>query len=113
MDVADPTPGPGQLVLRTTGCGICGSDLHMIDVLPKGVVMGHEFCGEVVALGADTGSSFSVGDLVCALPIMGCGSCAPCLAGDTSRCRAQTPIGLICHEFPAFVGLSKIDAPTQ
>ena len=92
-EVADPSPAQGQLILRTTGCGVCGSDLHMIDFMPEGMVLGHEFCGEVVAVGADA-TGFSEGDLVCSIPIMGCGSCSWCLAGHVARCTAQTPIGL-------------------
>ena len=43
-----PTPGPGELVLEVTACGICGSDLKMRPSMPAGLVMGHEFCGEIV-----------------------------------------------------------------
>ena len=93
-ELDDPAPGPGQVVLRVTGCGVCGSDLHMIDHLPRGVVMGHEFCGEVVAIGHETAGRFRVGDAVCSIPIRGCGSCLACLTGDTARCGSQEPIGL-------------------
>ena len=72
-DLPDPVPGPGQVVLAVTGCGICGSDLHalhfldrMADVsarmggggvgggmdLAKPMVMGHEFGGAIVAVGS-------------------------------------------------------------
>jgi threonine dehydrogenase-like Zn-dependent dehydrogenase len=69
-DVAEPTPGPGQVLLETIACGICGSDLHcrlhahefvaaskasgmsVFDFDPDAdLVMGHEFSGRVVALG--------------------------------------------------------------
>ena len=49
--VPDPTPGPEELVLKVKACGICGSDLKAIDSSPSGFIMGHEFSGEVVALG--------------------------------------------------------------
>ena len=51
----DPKPGPGELVLQVKSCGICGSDLHAASLppgLPAGTVMGHEFSGEVVEIGA-------------------------------------------------------------
>jgi threonine dehydrogenase-like Zn-dependent dehydrogenase len=69
-DVADPVPGPGDLVLRVMACGICGSDLHLADVadtsagvhaLPSGAVMGHEFSGEVVAAGSDVRAVWEIG----------------------------------------------------
>ncbi|MBP1685050.1 MAG: Alcohol dehydrogenase zinc-binding domain protein [Deltaproteobacteria bacterium] len=68
----DPVPGEGEVLVRTLACGICGSDLHvlkhadmLVDVGPqmgtpfsgdltRDVVMGHEFCAEVVAVGPDT-----------------------------------------------------------
>ena len=43
-------PGPGDLVVRVEACGICGSDLKAHGHMPGGIVMGHEFCGEVVAV---------------------------------------------------------------
>ncbi len=57
-DMADPAPGPDEVVLRVEACGICGSDLHMThDPAPFGLlapfVLGHEIAGEVVALGAE------------------------------------------------------------
>ena len=51
----DPTPGDGQVVVKVGRCGICGSDLHMTEDAAygckRGDVLGHEFAGEVVALG--------------------------------------------------------------
>lgn len=91
-DVDDPRPGPGQIVARTLACGICGSDLHTLqhadsmvemsdlggDLMPgiptnvmdvgHDVVMGHEFCAEVVELGDNAGNC-AVGDLVVSVPI--------------------------------------------
>ncbi len=53
-EVPDPSPGAGELVLQVTACGICGSDLKLRPSMPAGLVMGHEFCGEIVATGSDT-----------------------------------------------------------
>src|SRR5215510_14165322 len=68
--LADPKPGPGELVLKVKSCGICGSDLHAASLppgLPPGTVMGHEFSGEVVEVGSNTGG-WKSGDRVCAFP---------------------------------------------
>src|SRR4029079_16637794 len=53
-DVPDPTPREGELVLQVRACGICGSDLKAHKSMPAGTVMGHEFCGDVVAVGPRT-----------------------------------------------------------
>ena len=82
----DPTPGPGEIVIKVSRCGICGTDLHMTDghahTFPEGTVIGHEFAGEVVAVGAGV-TRFKIGDAAAALPTVGCGHCANCLAGET------------------------------
>lgn len=87
---ADPTPERGQLVLKVRYCGICGSDLHMTEegavMNPgPGSILGHEFCGEVVAVGPGA-DAWKEGDRITALPFMGCGSCAECLAGQPVWC---------------------------
>jgi (R,R)-butanediol dehydrogenase/meso-butanediol dehydrogenase/diacetyl reductase len=98
-DVADPKPGPDELVLRVKGCGICGSDLHVTELsggVPAGTVMGHEFAGEVAEVGKDAGGSngWKIGDAVCALPGIGCGRCAACLTGDLMGCSVLRPTGI-------------------
>ncbi|HTO52937.1 MAG TPA: zinc-binding dehydrogenase [Myxococcota bacterium] len=96
-DRPDPKPGPGELVLQVKSCGICGSDLHASSLppgLPPGTVMGHEFSGEVVEVGAGLESSWKVGDRACALPCIGCGKCRACLAGDIVQCATLRTTGL-------------------
>lgn len=87
----DPTPQAGDLVLKIARCGICGTDLHMTDghahTFPAGSVIGHEFAGEVVAVGADV-TRFKEGDRVTAMPVVGCGRCVNCLAGETAWCTS-------------------------
>ncbi len=90
-DVPTPEPGPGELLIRVHRCGICGTDLHMTDAHsvfnpPSGSIIGHEFAGEVVALGEGTQGSWKEGDRLAALPYIGCGHCLPCLAGDPTQC---------------------------
>ena len=79
----DPVPGPGQMLVRTLACGICASDLHFMDNpdadadddtgLSKydadaDVVMGHEYCAEVVDYGPDTERRFAIGSRVSSIP---------------------------------------------
>src|SRR4051794_18639714 len=90
----DPTPGPEELVLRVTACGICGSDLKLRPHAPAGMIMGHEFCGEIVAVGADAADTWNVGRHVASLPLIGCGTCAACLAGETAHCVVTDMIGV-------------------
>lgn len=102
MEVAeqpDPTPGPGEIVLRVGGCGICGSDLHVTELggaVPKGAIMGHEFAGEIVAVGqgaAGPEGPWREGDRVCTMPGISCGSCARCVSGDVMGCASLRMTG--------------------
>lgn len=94
--VADPTPGPGQVVIRVGRCGICGSDLHMAQnhsfSFQPGDVPGHEFAGEVVALGAGT-EHIKPGDRVAVMPFLSCGKCRACLAGAPAGCVTKQMLG--------------------
>src|ERR1700691_3368460 len=87
-DIATPEPGPGEVLVKTLACGICGSDLHALkhaDRLVEGarrsggpfimdlqrdIVMGHEFCAEVVEFGPQTRGRLKPGDRVCAMPVL-------------------------------------------
>jgi (R,R)-butanediol dehydrogenase / meso-butanediol dehydrogenase / diacetyl reductase len=89
----DPTPGPGEIVLKVKACGICGSDLKSIENTSSGYVMGHEFVGEIVAQG-DEVQGWQQGQLVTALPIIGCGKCVYCLTGDVAHCKTSDRIGV-------------------
>jgi (R,R)-butanediol dehydrogenase/meso-butanediol dehydrogenase/diacetyl reductase len=86
----DPTPGPGQAVLKVCRCGVCGTDIQMTGgkggwTFPPGAVLGHEYSGEVVETGAGV-TALKSGDLVTSLPVGGCGQCVACAAGDFWRC---------------------------
>jgi 2-desacetyl-2-hydroxyethyl bacteriochlorophyllide A dehydrogenase len=77
-DVPVPTPGPGQVLARPLACGICGSDLHLVELLRSvpadpaapGIVLGHEFCVEVVDAGPGTESPVAPGGLACSVPYL-------------------------------------------
>lgn len=87
--IPDPTPGEGEVVVKVGRCGICGSDLHMTEDAAFGVgagdVLGHEFSGEVVALGRGA-EGLRVGDRVSVIPLKSCGQCAACKAGEIAWC---------------------------
>ena len=95
--VPDPTPAPDEVVLRVAACGICGSDLHITeDPAPFGIgggfVLGHEFAGDVVALGSRV-ADLRIGDRVAVVPMRGCGHCQACRRGDPGRCPDMVLIG--------------------
>jgi threonine dehydrogenase-like Zn-dependent dehydrogenase len=87
-DVPIPEPGPGEVLVRTLACGICGSDLHALKHaekfvelsrrngnafvmdLARDVVMGHEFCAEVVEHGPGTAGTVRAGTRVCSRPML-------------------------------------------
>ena len=98
-EVPDPSPGPGELVIRVKGCGICGSDLHVTELpgaIANGCVMGHEFAGEIAAVGPDArgpGGSWKEGDRGCTMPASSCGECARCVTGDVMGCEKLRATG--------------------
>lgn len=85
----DPTPDAGQVVVKVGRCGICGSDLHMTEDAAYGCqhgeVLGHEFAGEVVALGREV-EGLRMADLVSVIPLMSCGACERCRKGEVQWC---------------------------
>ena len=93
-EVPDPVPGPGDLVLRVSASGICGSDVKAYKNMPAGTVMGHEFCGEIAAIGSDVAGSWREGDLVAAMPLGSCGRCRWCLSGEPAHCERVDMIGV-------------------
>lgn len=92
--VADPIPGPDELLVRVHGCGVCGSDLKTYPLLPDGSIMGHEFAGEVVAAGVHVADEWQLGTHVASMPVIGCGRCRRCAAGDPARCQTPQALGL-------------------
>ncbi|GAA3732597.1 NADPH2:quinone reductase [Spinactinospora alkalitolerans] len=93
----DPTPAPDGVVLRVGACGICGTDLHIADgefpPSPYPLVPGHEFAGEVVAVGSAAPGGLRVGDRVAVDPSLFCGHCSFCRAGRGNLCANWGAIG--------------------
>lgn len=99
QEVARPAPGEGEVLIKVTGCGICGSDLHAYNSHPgyefmsPPVILGHEFAGMVVETGGGVDPD-KVGDHVTAMAIQGCLKCPTCLAGHSHLCPERQVIGL-------------------
>lgn len=89
-----PEPEAGQLLLKVRACGICGSDLHAYQagIVPEGMVFGHEFSGEVAAVGEGV-ADWQIGDRATALGALVCGRCPHCLAGRLEDCEQIDLIG--------------------
>jgi len=87
---ADPVPGPGEIRLRVTACGVCRTDLHVVDgELPDAqlpVVPGHEIVGRIDALGPGV-DGLRLGERV-GVPWLGhtCGTCPYCAGGQENLC---------------------------
>ncbi|MCR4283376.1 MAG: alcohol dehydrogenase catalytic domain-containing protein, partial [Bauldia sp.] len=85
-----PAAGAGEILIRVRACGVCRTDLHVVDgELPQTrypVVPGHEIVGEVAAVGADV-TGFAIGVRV-GVPWLGwtCVECRYCLAGEENLC---------------------------
>jgi (R,R)-butanediol dehydrogenase / meso-butanediol dehydrogenase / diacetyl reductase len=96
VELLNPKPGPGELIVRVRDCGICGSDLHAATnrdaKLPADAIMGHEFAGVVEAIGPNV-TGFAPGDAVAAMSYLPCGECASCRVGFGVQCAAIKLIG--------------------
>jgi propanol-preferring alcohol dehydrogenase len=97
-DLAEPEPGPGQVVVRIGGAGVCHSDLHLIHDFPPGALpidlpftLGHENAGWVHALGAGV-TGLEVGEPVAVYGPWGCGRCTRCRLGMENYCERQAEI---------------------
>lgn len=92
--VAVPANRPGEVLVRVTHTGLCGTDLKIFTgAIPVRypLIMGHEAAGEVA--GADPGGGFSPGDRVIIDPVLFCGVCFHCRAGQTNLCPNGKLIG--------------------
>jgi threonine dehydrogenase-like Zn-dependent dehydrogenase len=104
-----PKPGPEEVLIEVSACGICGSDVHMRQADKDGYIfypgltafpttLGHEFSGKVVEAGKNamnkrTGKRFEVGEAVCSEEMVWCGNCRPCADGFPNHCERLEEIG--------------------
>lgn len=88
-DIAEPEPDAGQVLVAPRAAGICGSDLHLLDLAGKAetpgpdMVFGHEFCAEIVDHGPGTDRTLAAGTLVCSLPLAYSASRGVAMLGTT------------------------------
>jgi L-gulonate 5-dehydrogenase len=93
----DPAPGPGEVLVRVCRAGICGSDMHILHGsnpfarYPR--IIGHEFAGEVAAIGRDV-TDLVPGDRIVVDPVVSCGACYACRVGRPNVCARLEVFGV-------------------
>lgn len=96
-DVPEPSPKPGEVLLRVAAVGICGSELHGFIThaarRTPPTILGHEFCGQVVALGQGV-TGYRPGDRVGVNSVIACGQCEDCLDANVHLCRKGEVFGM-------------------
>ncbi len=95
-----PQPGPSEVMIKVHKTAICGTDLHIYNwdawaqaTIPVPMVVGHEFCGEIVAIGAAV-DKYTVGQRVSGEGHIVCGVCRNCRAGRGQLCRNTIGVGV-------------------
>ena len=100
QDIAKPSPGPNDVLIRVKRSAICGTDMHIYNwdawaqkTIPVPMAVGHEYCGEVVEVGSEV-SGFKAGDRVSGEGHITCGHCRNCRAGRRHLCRNTVGVGV-------------------
>jgi 6-hydroxycyclohex-1-ene-1-carbonyl-CoA dehydrogenase len=119
-DIPEPHAGPGEVVVRVAGCGMCHTDLHYLDhgVKPfkePPLVLGHEVAGTVAAAGP--GAPWQEGDRVLVPAVLSCGRCRYCRAGRENLCDQLIMLGNNIDggyaEFVAVPGADLVRVPEE
>lgn len=113
-DVSEPDVGPDDVLVRVGACGICGTDLHIADgefpPTPYPIIPGHEFAGEVVAVGSNV-TDIAEGARVAVDPSLFCGHCDSCRRGKGNLCLNWGAIGdTVNGGFAEFVAVPAANA---
>jgi len=119
-----PVPGSSEVLIEVKACGICGSDVHMLQTFEDGYIyypgltafpstLGHEFSGMVVEAGESainkrTGKKYKNGEAVCSEEMMWCSKCRPCADGFPNHCERLQEIGFTIDG--AYSKYIKVDA---
>jgi 2-desacetyl-2-hydroxyethyl bacteriochlorophyllide A dehydrogenase len=116
-EVPDPAPEAGQVVVKVEACGVCGTDIHIMDgefpPTPYPITPGHEFAGTVAAISPDGSSApaLAVGDRVAVDPSLYCGHCKRCRSGRDNLCENWNAIGdTIDGAFAEYVAVPAVNA---
>jgi L-iditol 2-dehydrogenase len=113
QDRAKPAPDDQEVLVRVDTAGLCGSDAHAYlyedgyEWIPMPRIMGHEYAGEVVAVGAEV-TRFTEGEKVVEEPIHDCGECFQCLNGQSNVCQNFSITGM--HRDGAYTEFVTVDA---
>ncbi|GGH07277.1 alcohol dehydrogenase [Alsobacter metallidurans] len=98
VDLPRPDPREGEIGVRVSFIGYCGSDLNSFRGINPLVsyprVPGHEIAGVIETLGEGVPGSFSVGQQVCVLPYFNCGQCNACRMGRPNACKHNQTMGV-------------------
>ncbi|HEY3878837.1 MAG TPA: alcohol dehydrogenase catalytic domain-containing protein [Trebonia sp.] len=114
-EVPDPVPGEGQIVVKVEACGVCGTDIHIMDgefpPTPYPITPGHEFAGTVVAVAGDVKMNLPVGARVAVDPSLYCGYCRRCRSGRDNLCENWAAIGdTVDGAFAEYVAVPAVNA---
>lgn len=100
QDVPEPEYGPNDLLIKIRKTAICGTDIHIYNwddwaqkTIPVPMVVGHEFVGEIAALGSEV-RGFEIGDRVSGEGHITCGHCRNCRAGQRHLCENTVGVGV-------------------
>ncbi len=97
-DVDEPVPAPDEVVLRVSGCGVCGTDCHIfhghVPLAKPPVTLGHEIIGTIHRVGKNV-TDLRIGQTVCVDPVVTCGRCEFCQAGHPNLCDQPTIMGYV------------------
>lgn len=101
-ELPNPTPGPGEILVKVAACGICGSDVHGYDGssgrrIPA-IVMGHEAAGRVAGVGPQV-TGWSEGDRITFDSTIFCGTCRYCSRGEVNLCDHRQVLGVSCSDY--------------
>src|SRR6185312_15725633 len=113
--VPDPTPGPDQIVVKVDCCGVCGTDIHIMDgefpPTPYPITPGHEFAGTVAAVGPEVAIDLPLGAKVAVDPSLYCGYCRRCRSGRDNLCENWAAIGdTVSGAFAEYVAVPAVNA---
>ena len=99
-ELAEPTIGPNDVLIRISKTSICGTDIHIYNWDPWAqrsitvpMAVGHEYCGTIVDMGSEV-RGFDIGDRVCGEGHITCGHCRNCRAGRRHLCRNTVGVGV-------------------